>query len=244
MVTRKLYYEDQYMREFKARIIRSDDLGNKRWALVLDASAFYPGGGGQPYDTGVLEGENWVLSVDKVYMDNDLIVHEGVLEGSGKPVVGQMVYGRLDWDRRYRIMRMHTAAHIIGCVIKKMFNADFHGGAINIDISYDDYTARIKRDDLPEIERRANEIVEAGLPHIVHWMPRDKAIEFLAKYNVALTQLHEGLETIRILEIKGLCAYPCGGTHVSNTKEVGRIKILKRESKGRGITRIRYTIEP
>ncbi|RLE37371.1 alanyl-tRNA editing protein AlaX, partial [Candidatus Woesearchaeota archaeon] len=184
------------------------------------------------------------LVVDKVYPEGDLIIHEGLLEGDGKPSINELVHGVLDWDRRYRLMRMHTAAHIIGCVIKKLFNADFHGGAIGVEESYDDYTARITRNDLPKIEAEANKIVEAGIPHIVIWLPRDEAEKYLEKYGVRLTELHAGLKTIRILEIKGLCAFPCGGTHVTNTREVGRIKLLKRESKGRGITRIRFTIEP
>ncbi len=240
--TRRLYYEDQYMKEFDASVVDAWSKDDKT-CIVLDQTCFYPGGGGQPCDTGVLVGDGWRLVVETTYLDSDRIVHEGVLEGR-MPKIGEIVHGVLDWDRRYRLMRMHTAAHIIGCVVKKLFNARFAGGAIGVDYSYDDYTARIKRSDLPRIEDEANKIVEAGLRHIVRVMDRDEAEKYLERFGERLTELHEGLEKIRILEIEGICAFPCGGTHVANTSEVGRIKLLKRESKGRGITRIRYTIEP
>ncbi len=240
--TRRLYYEDQYMKEFDAMIVDTWSKDGKT-CIVLDQTCFYPGGGGQPCDTGVLLGDGWRLIIEKTYPDGNRIVHVGVLEGR-TPKISDIVHGILDWDRRYRLMRMHTAAHIIGCVVKKLFNARFAGGAIGVDYSYDDYTARIKREDLHRIEEEANKIIGAGLRHIVRVMDRGEAEKYLERFGERLTELHEGLEKIRILEIEGLCAFPCGGTHVANTREVGRIKLLKRESKGRGITRIRYTIEP
>ncbi len=240
--THRLYYEDQYMREFDAVVLNAWNRDCKTY-VVLDQTCFYSGDGGQPCDIGVIMGKDWRLIVEKTYFVNDLVVHEGLLEGR-MPVKGDIAHGVLDCDRRYRLMRMHTAAHIIGCVVKKLFNARFAGGAIGVDYSYDDYTARIKRDDLPKIEEEANKIVNAGLRHIVLVMDRDEAEKYLERFGEKLTELHEGLEKIRILEIEGLCAFPCGGTHVANTREVGKIKLLKRESKGKGITRIRYTIEP
>ena len=240
----RLFYEDAYIREFEARVLRAEVSGSS-CKLVLDRTAFYPGGGGQPHDVGVIRGEGWRVSVERVYEDGGDIVHEGSAMPSGiVPQRGELVRGSIDWDRRYKLMRMHTAAHILGYVVKKNFGWDvsFAGGSLGVEESHDDFTARISRSDLPRLEEEINEVVSRDLEVRITWMSREEASEYLARFHEGLTELHEGIERIRVVEIEGLYALPCGGTHVRRTGEVGRVRLLKRESKGRGITRIRYAV--
>ena len=142
------------------------------------------------------------------------------------------------------MMRMHTAAHILGYVIKKNFGWDvrFAGGALGVEQSYDDFTARILAKDLPILEEQINSIVEKDIPVKIFWLPRKDAEKYIARFHEKLTELHEGIELFRIVEIEGLYAIPCGGTHVKSTGEVKGVKLLKREAKGKGIVRVRYKV--
>lgn len=237
----KLYYEDPYMVEFEAQIINLE-FRNGRIQVVLDQTAFYPGGGGQPHDVGVLVGDTWKIRVHSVYLVNDSIVHEGPFEGV--PKIGSKTLGRIDWNRRYRLMRMHTAAHILGYAIKRVYglNVGFAGGLLNVNESYDDFNTRIPRDNLPKIEAIVNDVIKQNLKHHQVWVSREEANQILLKYGEKLTELHEGIVNVRIMRINNLIAYACGGTHTATTGEVRGVRILKRESKGAGITRIRYTL--
>lgn len=240
-MTRLLYYENSYIKEFDAvvsKVIQESD----ETKIVLDRTAFYPGGGGQPCDTGVLVGENGRLNVMRTYIEKDVVYHVGDLSGEIK--VGDSVKGIIDWDRRYRLMRMHTGAHILGYSVKKVFGLDvgFHGGALDVDKSHDDFNTKITRGDLSRLQEIIDDVIAKSIPVIVLWMDRKAAEDYIKKYGEKLTFLHEGIEKIRIVEIKDLYAVPCGGTHVKNTSEVKGLRLLKRESKGKGITRIRYTL--
>ena len=242
-MTRRLYYEDQYMKNFNAQVVSVERRGDV-FAVVLDATAFYPGGGGQPHDTGVLESSEWRMKVNSVVEEGGRIVHLGSVEGR-EPSIGDQVQGVIDWNRRYRLMRMHTAAHIIGYAVKKLFGLSvrFASSALGLEQSHLDFTASIKRDDLPRLAEVVREVIEKDLSVKVFWLSRDEAEEYLKRFGEELTELHEGIETVRIVEIEELYGVPCGGTHVARTGEVGTVLLLKRESKGRGITRIRYTLE-
>ncbi len=240
-MTIKLYYEDSYMRDFRAQIIGLE-FKDGVVQVVLDRTVFYPGGGGQPHDIGVLTGSEWKIRVHSVYLVNDCIVHEGPFEGI--PKIGGEVLGRIDWNRRYRLMRMHTASHILGYAVKRIYglNTGFAGGLLNVSESYDDFNTRISRDDLPMIEDVVNDVVRQNLNHHQVWVNREEANEILLRYGEKLTELHEGIVNVRIMKINNLIAYACGGTHTATTGEVKGVKILKRESKGAGVTRIRYTL--
>jgi len=241
-VTVRLYYEDAYIREFRAKLTSVKTDGEKLY-LTLDATAFYPEGGGQPCDMGVIKGQGWTLTVEEVHTEGDEIVHIGRLDGR-QPQPGEEVSCAIDWDRRYRLMRMHTTAHILGYCIKEIYGreASFAGGSLGVEQSFDDFSARIPRADLPKIEDMINEIVSRDLPIKIFWLPRPEAESYLSRFGEKLTELHAGISDVRIVEIEGVYACACGGTHLRRTGEVGRVKLLKRESKGRGITRIRYTL--
>jgi len=237
-MTKRLYYEDQYLKEFKSKVVNFNvDF------LVIEETAFYPGGGGQPYDKGYINGEGWSFKVEGVFEKDDEIVHKGVLEGR-EPNPGDPVRGVIDWERRYRLMRMHTAAHILGYAVKKLYGLEvgYHGGMLSINESHQDFTARIPRGDLPKLEDVVRTVIKNNLKVKAFWLLREEAKRYIEPFGEHLTELHEGIKTFRIVEIEGIYAVPCGGTHVSSTGEVGEIKLLKRESKGKGITRIRYTI--
>lgn len=241
-VTVRLYYEDAYIRKFRAKLI-GVKTGGEMLSLVLDATAFYPGGGGQPCDTGVIKGQGWTLSVENVHVEEDKIVHMGQLDGR-QPQAGEEVLCVINWDRRYRLMRMHTAAHILGYCIKEIYGRDvsFAGGSLGVEQSFDDFSTRISRADLSRIEDMVNRIVSRDMTIKIFWLPRPAAERYLSRFGEKLTELHAGISDVRIVEIEGIYACACGGTHLRRTGEVGKIKLLKRESKGRGITRIRYTL--
>ncbi len=240
--TERLYLEDSYLREFTAKVLKVLRVDEKRVRVILDRTAFYPEGGGQPWDTGVIKGPSGQVHVDLVLDEGDYIRHEGDLEGEINE--GDEVKGIIDWPRRYRLMRMHTAAHTLIYAVKSIMGPDVRvaGSSLDLDKSRVDFTARITRDMLPRLENEVNRIVEMGVPVKTFILPRSEAEKYLLRFHERLSEAHEGLKEIRIVEIEGLYACPCGGTHVKNTSELGYVKLLRRESKGRGITRIEFTV--
>jgi len=241
-MTRRLYYEDQYMKDFEATVVDllefPDNLG-----VVLDRTAFYPEGGGQPADTGVIEARKFRFKVAWVKEEGGDIVHLGSMEGKISP--GSVVKGIIDWDRRYRLMRMHTAAHLLESAVEKVVGtAIVWGSGINVDDARLDFKARISSDQLPKIEEELNSLVEMDIPVVARFVGKEEAKAIMREYGLELGKQYLALEKLRLVEIKGIRADPCGGTHVSKTGEIGQIKLLGRKSKGAGITRIRFTVIP
>lgn len=245
--TRKIFLDDSYVKEFFAKVLDIRQ-SNGKTTLILDETAFHPIGGGQPQDTGIILGEKGKLLVEDVYEDEfGNVIHQGVLEGSIS--IGERVKGIIDWERRHKLMRVHTAAHLLIQAVRAYFNSPIKcvsagksvkGGRL-------DFKAPIKREMLPEIENIANKIVSEDRRIIIKYMSPERANEYLRQYNESLelyARKHELEEKIRIIEIENWIAIPCGGTHVKRTGEIGRIRLLKRASKGRGIVRIEYTVEP
>lgn len=247
MGTKKIYLDDSYVREFYA-IVTEIEHFNGRASLILSETAFHPIGGGQPQDMGVIIGENGKLLVESVYEDDlGRVVHEGVLEGSISK--GEEVKGIIDWDRRYRLMRVHTAAHLLIQAVRAYFNSPVIcvSAGKNVKGGRLDFKAPIKREMLPQIEEIANRIVSENRDVTIKYMTSEEARDYLRKYNESLdlyARKHKLEDKIRIVEIENWIAIPCGGTHVKKTGEIGRIRILKRASKGRGVVRIEYTVEP
>lgn len=241
MPTERLYYQDQYMREFTATVASVEQLPDGRVGVMLDRTAFYPEGGGQPADTGVLEGPSGRLKVVWAESRGEDVLHMGELEGSLS--VGDEVRGTLDWERRYAIMRTHTAAHVLMHAVDRLFGRTaLAGSGLSVGSGRLDFAAKITRDRLPAIEEKANEIVRADAEVRAHVLPREKAGELLARYGAALGPAQQEMEEIRVVEIVGVGADPCGGTHVARTGEIGGIKILKRKSKGKGVVRLEYAV--
>jgi len=241
-MTRRLYYEDQYMKDFEATVVDllefPDTLG-----LVLDKTAFYPEGGGQPADTGLIEARKFRFKVTWVKEEGKDIIHLGSMEGRISP--GGVVRGIIGWDRRYRLMRMHTAAHLLETAVEKVVGtAIVWGSGINVNDARLDFKARISSEELPKIEEEINALVKMDVPVSARFVEKEEAERILKEYGLELSKQYLALEQLRIVEIKGIRADPCGGTHVSKTGEIGQVKLLGRKSKGAGITRIRFTVVP
>ena len=224
-MTDALYLQDAYRIDFESVVSASESAG-----VLLESTAFYPTGGGQPCDTGTLvdrDGrEHRVLEVVK---DPLGIVHR--TEGGG-PAVGATVRGRVDWDRRWGHMRHHTALHILSGVVFRRFGARITGGQI--------YTDRARMDfSLPEFSRPIaeslvegiNEVVLQDLPVRVRFVPREELERDPSLVRVAANLLPD-VETVRLIDIEGFDVQADGGTHVRSTGEVGRATLLAIENKG------------
>jgi misacylated tRNA(Ala) deacylase len=231
MPTDLLFLRDAYLREFDATITAVD--GDR---VALDRTAFYPTGGGQPHDTGTLGGS----VVSNVRKDGGEVWH--TVEGAAFEV-GREVSGVLDWDRRHALMRTHTALHVLCGVIWNEWGTAVTGG------NMEPLSARMdfEFDPLPEgfgqrIEALVNDELVAARPIEVTFLPRSVAVtdEDLIRTKVSL--IPESVPEIRVVDIVGLDKQADGGTHVASTAEVGRIRVVKTESKGKGNKRIRIEV--
>jgi len=225
METKKLYLEDPYLKNFEANVIYAKD--NE---IVLDRTAFYPEGGGQPYDTGKIINEN-EFSVIEVRKENDYVVHK-----LDRNFTGSLnVKGEIDWDRRYAHMRHHTAIHIMSGVLYKKYNARITGSQIYTDRARMDVNYDLKKEDLPVIEKEANNIVEMNLNVNIKYIKRSEMKQDLVRVR---EDLLPDVDIIRVIEIEGFDMQADGGTHVRKTGEVGKIVISKYENKGKNNKRI------
>ena len=231
MHTDLAYLRDAFVREFDATVIAVD--GNR---VALDATYFYPTGGGQPHDTGTLGAAH----VSEVRKEGDLAWH--TLQGP-VPDVGDTVHGVVDWERRFKLMRTHTAMHILCGVIWNEWQVPVTGG------NMEPLSARMdfEFDPLPEgfaqrVEELVNEAIERDHPITVGFLPRGTAVmdEDLIRTKVSL--IPETVEEIRVVDIVGLDKQADGGTHVASTKDVGSLRVVKLENKGKGNKRVRVEI--
>jgi len=234
-MTELLYLKDCYLKEFDAKVI---DVQNNK--VVLDKTAFYVLGGGQPNDTGKLLRGKEEFKVLNVRRDSGKIWHELDKEGLK---IGDIVHGIIDWERRYKLMRMHTAAHVLTMAIQTFFpDALVTGGQLDLQESRDDYALpELTQDLVKRIEDKANEIVKAALPVEIGELPREEAFKIPQIFKLR-DVMPANIPRIRYTKI-GTDYNACGGTHVANTKEIGRIKITKAMSKGKDNKRIYFTVE-
>ncbi len=239
-MTESIFHKDSFIKEFDAIVTYVD--GTTR-AVVLDRTAFFPGGGGQLCDLGTLAagGETW--AVEKVRKGPGGIEH--ILAGeSPLPKPGVPVTGKLDWDRRYRLMRTHTAMHILCGVIFRDFGAQVTGGDMDLNQGRMDFEFESMTRDLVEvIEAAVNLEVEKKLPVRVKILPRDEAFQIPDLIRTKINLLPPGIPEVRTVEIIGLDLQADGGTHVSSTGEVGKIRIVDYKSKGRINKRIYIELE-
>jgi misacylated tRNA(Ala) deacylase len=198
--------------------------------ILLEKTAFYPEGGGQPYDTGIIYG-NEEYSVIRVFKEGDMVYHELDRNFSDE----ENVRGRINWDRRYSHMRHHTAIHVLSGILFKDYGARITGSQIYEDRARMDINYDLGREMLPEIEAKANEIVKKGLEVTWYYIDRKDFRDDMVRIREDL--LPEG-DKLRIVEIKGFDMQADGGTHVKNTSEIGNIKITKYENKGKMNKRI------
>ncbi|MFW6097392.1 MAG: alanyl-tRNA editing protein [Chloroflexota bacterium] len=236
-MTELLYQTDAYLNEFTARVVARVEDG-----VVLDRTAFYPGGGGQPYDTGVLGAGETRWPVKRMKRVKGQIVH--VLEGDDLPEVGDLVDGALDWDRRYELMRTHTAMHVLCGVIWRDYEASVTGGNMEplkgrMDFEFETMKAEL----VDAIEEAVNKEISAARPVTVDILPREEAFQIPDLIRTKINLLPEGIEEVRVVEIEGLDLQADGGTHVANTREVGPVRVVDYKSKGRINKRIYLEVE-
>jgi len=225
-MTELLYLTDSYLREFDATVTAAEE--NR---VALDRSAFYPGGGGQPHDTGVLRAGDQTWRVERVKRQDGEVWH--FLDREAPPV-GMQVQGELDWERRYLLMRTHTALHILCGVVWRDYGALVTGGNMEPGRGRMDFEFETMRKELvQEIEEKINREVEAARPVKIAILPREEAFQIPDLIRTKINLLPESIREVRTVEIVGLDLQADGGTHVANTREVGRIKIVDYKSKGR-----------
>jgi len=240
--TRLLYYEDAYLREFEALVLKTLKIDD-RYGLILDCTAFYPMGGGQPADTGIIKGKNGEIKVADAQMVDGSVVHFAS-EIKGEIREGEEVRGAIDWNRRYALMRNHTAAHLMGEAVRRAAGIPMPiiGSAIDVDKARLDFAHKENlRPLLSEIEKIANDVVKENRLVEVKMMPREEAEKYVERFHESLKTLPPHVRKVRVVEIKDWHACACGGTHLKSTKEVGTIKVLKRVSKGKGVERIEFS---
>ncbi len=230
-MTELLYLTDSYLRAFEATVTGHELEQN---ALLLDRSAFYPGGGGQLADTGWIWHDEKQFRVAKVKRGNAHIV------AGDLPPVGSPVRGEIDWDRRYKIMRTHSAMHILCGVIWRDYQASVTGGAMDVLRGRMDFEfERLAPAVIAEIEEKINREVEAARDLKTAILPRETAFQIPDLIRTKINLLPPSIQEVRTVEIVGLDLQADGGTHVANTSEVGAIKITKYKSKG-GINKRLY----
>ncbi len=235
-MTELLCLKDSYLKECDATVIEAN--GKE---VVLDKTVFYPRGGGQPTDHGkLIVGDN-EFSVLNVFKKDGRIIHELDREGV---VAGSTAKCILNWERRYKLMRSHTAAHVLGSMMYKEANVLITGNQIEEDkIRFDFNLETFDRTVFDTIITKANETLKGDIELKIYTLPREEAmkIEGVVKLAVALPpQISE----LRIVEIPGIDIQADGGTHVKNIKECGQIELIKLENKGKDNRRIYFKITP
>jgi misacylated tRNA(Ala) deacylase len=235
-MTDLLYQTDSYVREFEAAVTGVE--GN---AVALDRTAFYPGGGGQPNDVGTLGAGEATWQVLKVRKADDAVWHE--LDGE-PPAVGVQLRGVLDWERRYRLMRTHTALHILCGVVFRDYGALVTGGNMEPGRARMDFEfERMQKELVAEIEEKVNAEVAAAREVRIEILPREAAFQIPDLIRTKINLLPEGITEVRTVEIVGLDLQADGGTHVANTREVGRVHVVDYKSKGKINKRIVIELE-
>jgi len=242
VVTRVLYMEERrgqepdpcYLREFDARILeRGPDF------VVLDQTAFYAEGGGQPTDTGILRWPGGEAKVLKVLKEKGIIKHY-----VDRVPPGDEVHGVLDWDRRYKHMRMHTSQHLLSGLAFKIFGARTVGNQIHADYSRVDLQpANFRPEDLQRLEEECNRVVREAQE--VRIFEEDRlVVERKVEDRSLLELIPASIPRLRVIQVGQADYCPCGGTHVKNTSEIGRLHITERRSKGKETDRIVYELLP
>jgi misacylated tRNA(Ala) deacylase len=240
----QLCYSDAYARQVDGRVLAVDD-GADVALVVLDWTVFYPGGGGQPSDRGLLlraaDGRSW--SVRAARKSGGDIVHELEPSDGGPPERDDVLMVDLDWARRFALMRTHTALHALCGVVWRDYGALVTGGNMEpgggrMDFEFE----RMSGELVDEIEAKVNTELAAHREVRVNVLPRAEAFAIPDLIRTKINLLPEGISEIRTIEIVGLDLQADGGTHVANTSEVGGIRVTGYESKGRINKRIRLEL--
>jgi len=229
-----IYQADCYVTDFEARVTRVE--GNK---LFLDRTAFHPTSGGVANDTGFIESSSGRWNVIDVIEEGD-VAH--LLDSKPDLSVGDIVRGHIDWDRRYRLMRLHTADHILTAILYREKGALVTGGHIDPEYAKSDFSLeRGEREVFEEAIKKVNEIASSGIEVKIYFLPREEAMKIPGIVKLA-AKMPPTLEKLRVVEIPGIDIQADGGPHVRNTREIGEVKLLKVENKGKGKKRVYFTV--
>jgi misacylated tRNA(Ala) deacylase len=243
-VHEQLCYTDAYARRVDGRVVSIDDSGEAP-LIVLDRTVFYPGGGGQPSDRGLVlrasDGRSWTVRAARKAAGD--IVHELEPSDGGPPELGDVLAVDLDWARRFALMRTHTALHALCGVVWRDYGAFVTGGNMEpgggrMDFEFETMSGEL----VDEIEAKVNTELAARREVRVNVLPREEAFAIPDLIRTKVNLLPPGIEEIRTIEIVGLDLQADGGTHVANTSEVGGIRVTGYESKGRINKRIRLEL--
>jgi len=235
-MTEDLAAIDAYLRETTASVVSVADEG-----IVLDRTVFYARGGGQPGDTGVLEWSGGSVAITDTLKRSGEVFH---VPGGSPPPVGTAVVARIDWDRRHTLMRTHTALHVLSAVIWRDFDAKVTGGNMEpgvarMDFELDSISVEFGKD----VESRLNAALAGNHPVTVRFMPRAEALADPDLIRTKVSLIPETVDPIRVIEIGSVDKQADGGTHVANTSEVGPVRVVKTESKGKGNKRMRIELD-
>jgi misacylated tRNA(Ala) deacylase len=239
-----VFQRDSGARVVAATVVAVDE---ETRGVALDRTVFYPSGGGQPSDVGTIsradDGQQWpVMAVRK---SGAIVWHE--LGGEDPlPGAGDQVRGEIDWERRYRLMRMHTALHVLCGVVFRDYGALVTGGNMGPERARMDFemdSAEFTPERVAEIERRANEELRAGREVRVRILPREEAFQIPDLIRTKINLLPEGIREVRTVEIVGLDLQADGGTHVGNTREVGTLRVVGTRSKGKANKRLEIELD-
>jgi misacylated tRNA(Ala) deacylase len=235
-----LYHHDAFLRECTATVIAHASDGH---GVVLDQTVCYATSGGQPHDTGTMRAGNSSWQITDVKKTPDGIVH--ILSEGELPTVGSTVTCAIDWERRYRLMRTHTALHLLCGVVFRDYGAFVTGGNMDLDEGRLDFEIADFSNELAQtIVEKVNREVAANRPIEVNILPRDEAFAIPDLIRTKISLLPEGISEVRTVNIVGLDLQADGGTHVAHTGEVGQVTLLKTRSKGATNKRIIIGLQP
>jgi misacylated tRNA(Ala) deacylase len=235
-VTEEIPGTDAYRRSIEAAVVEVRPEG-----VVLDRTVFYSRGGGQPGDTGWLRWSGGEARIADTYRQGGVPIH--VVDGE-PPAVGTQVSAEIDWDRRHVLMRTHTALHSLSGIIWRDYGAKVTGGNMEPGVARMDFELESMSGEFGrEVEAKLNEELAADRPVRVEFLPRQEALADEDLIRTKVNLIPESVDPIRIITIEGLDRQADGGTHVRSTSEVGRVRVVKTESKGKAFKRMRIELE-
>jgi misacylated tRNA(Ala) deacylase len=231
MTTALLFRDDAYSKTTAARVVAVHERG-----IELDRTIFYPQGGGQVGDTGVMvreSGERILIADTRKSDAIDSVLHVPRAD-MPRPEIGETLTLEIDWERRYKLMRLHTALHVMSCVVV----APVTGGNIAPDKGRLDFDIDMSLLDAEKIERETNLLIARGVETETVWITDDELDARPELVKTMSVQPPRGAGRVRLLKIPGIDLQPCGGTHVKNIAEIGVIRVLKIRSEGRRNRRV------
>ncbi len=236
-MTEELYLSDHYLKEFDARVV---EIGLDY--VVLNRTAFFPRASGLEGDRGKIIAETGEYEVIGSKKDGEKVIH--FLNSVDGLEEGMSIHGIIDWENRYRQMRLHTASHIVSALFYEKYGATVTGGHITAEKAREQYSvAQLTPEMIEEVFSEANEIAARGIELKVYWLSREEALKIPGIVKLA-SKMPPSVDRWRIVEIPGVDVQADGGPHVANTREIGEIFFLKKENKGKGKKVIHFTVRP